>query len=304
MRYDTAIFAYMEEVGTSEGDKSIINELFNRADTTEPQLAISGSGSHSDLKKFKGSRNYEDLNELYTKTISFEEFDKAEQFDRKTLDDNKLWNMKERAGSLMRTYYRTCENFAAEIFKNISESSFTKDGETYTWSLCADGQPISDDTHTSVSGRCGTLDNQTTSEIDGDTLDTAIQTMAEFQDDMGNQGNYFADTLIVPGRLSKKAMELLNSEGKPASTNNDYNVYEGMFKLIVWNRFTKLSTASAYPWLVIDSDAMKENLFWFDRVNPEITDFRDFNTMSWSVGIYTRFGAGCYDKRNACPLAA
>jgi hypothetical protein len=303
-KYDTAIFAYMEEVGTSEGNKSIISQLFNRADTTEPELAISGSGAHSDMKKFKGSRNYEDLKELYTKRISFEEFDKAEQFDRKTLDDNKIWSMKERSGSLLRTYYRTCENFAAAIFNNISASSFTKDGETYTWTLCADGQPISDDAHTTVSGRCSTVDNETTSQLDGDNLETAIQTMAEFQDDSGNQGSYFADTMMVPGRLAKTAMELLNSEGKPNVTNNNYNIYDGRFRLIVWNRYTKLSGTTYYPWLVMDSVSMKENLFWFDRINPEITDFRDFNSMSWSVGIYTRFGCGTYDKERACPLAA
>ena len=145
-KYDTAISAYMEEVGTSEGNKIIVNELFNRTGTDEPELAISGSGSHTDLKKHNGTRNYEDLKELYTKNIESEEFSLTEQFGRKFLDDNKLWNMQNRAGSLMRSYYRTCENFAAAIFNNISSSSFTKDGETYTWNVCADGQPISDNT--------------------------------------------------------------------------------------------------------------------------------------------------------------
>ncbi len=296
-KYDTAIFAYMEEVGASEGNKTIVNELFNRTETDQPDLAISGSGAHTDLRKFKGTRNYEDLKELYTKTITFEEFDKAEEFNRKTLDDNKIWEMKNRAASLLRAYYRTCENFAAAIFNNISASSFTKDGEIYTWTLCADGQPISDNSHTTVSGNCTTLDNETTNTLDGDNFETAIATMAEFQDDSGNQGNYFADTLMVPFRLRKTAMELIGSEGKPSVTNNDYNIYEGAMRLIVWNRLTKASGATNYPWYVIDSQAMKENLFWFDRVMPEITDKRDFETMTWKVGLYTRFGCGSYDWR-------
>lgn len=296
-KYDTAIFAYMEEVGSSEGNKTIVNELFTRDTTDQPALAISGSGAHTDLKQFKGTRNYEDLKELYTKNIEFKEFDKAEEFDRKILDDNKIWEMKNRAGSLMGSYYRTCENFAAAIFNNISSSSFVKDGDTYTWSLCADGQPISDNSHTSVSGNCGTLDNETTNELDGTNLEAAIATMAEFQDDNGNQGNYFADTLMVPFRLRKTAMELLGSEGKPAVTNNDYNIYDGAMRLIVWNRLTKASGASGYPWYVLDSQAQKQNLFWFDRVTPEITDKRDFETMAWKVGLYTRFGIGCYDFR-------
>ncbi len=296
-RYDTHIFAYMEEVGASEGDKTIVNLLFNRSETTEPAVAISGSGSHTDLKKYKGTRNYEDLNELYTKSIEFEEFNLTEQFGRKLMDDNKIWEIKNRSASLMRSYYRTCENFAAAIFNNISSSSFTKDGETYAWTLCADGDPISDDSHETVSGNCSTLDNETTNSLDGDNFETAIATMSEFQDDSGNQGNYFADTLMVPFRTRKAGLELIGSEGKPTVANNDYNIYEGAMKLIVWNKYTKLSGVSGYPWCVMDSQAREQNLYWFDRIMPEITDNRDFDTMSWKVGVYTRFAPGCYDYR-------
>jgi hypothetical protein len=296
-RYDTHIFAYMEEVGASEGDKTIVNVLFNRTETTEPAVAISGSGAHTDLKKYKGTRTYEDLRELYTKNIEFEEFTQSEQFGRKLLDDNKIWELENRSASMMRAYYRTCENFAASIFNNISSSSFTKDGESYTWTLCADGQPISDASHTTVSGNCTTLDNEGSDTLDGDNFESAVAEMSEYQDDSGNQGNYFSDTLMVPFRLRKQALELIGSEGKPTVSNNDYNIYEGAIKLIVWNRLTKGSTATNYPWSVHDSQARMENLFWFDRIMPEVTDQRDFETMSWKVGIYTRFAAGCYDWR-------
>jgi len=297
-RFDTHIFAYMEEVGASEGDKTIVNVLFNRTNTTEPAVAISGSGAHTDLKKYKGTRNYEDLKELYTKSIEFEEFSLTEQFGRKLLDDNKIWEVENRSASLMRAYYRTCENFAAAIFNNISSTSFTKDGETYNWTLCADGLPISDNSHTTVSGNCTTLDNETTSTLDGDNFETAVATMSEFQDDSGNQGNYFTDTLMVPFRLRKTALELIGSEGKPTVANNDYNIYDGAMKLIVWNRLTKASGAASYPWYVMDSQARNENMFWFDRIDPEITDNRDFDTMSWKVGVYARFGFGAYDFRH------
>jgi len=303
-RYDTHILAYMEEVGTAEGDKTIVNVLFNRSETTEPAVAIGGSSAHTDMKKFKGTRNYENLNELYTKNIEFEEFDQGEQFGRKLMDDNKIWDIENRSASLMRSYYRTCENFAAAIFNNISSSSFVKDGETYTWTLCADGQPISDSSHTSISGNCSTLDNEDTNSLDGDNFESAMSSMVEFEDDNGNQGNYFADTLMVPFRLRKTALELIGSDGKPTVANNDYNIYEGAMKLIVWRRFVKASTASGYPWVVMDSQARQENLFWLDRIMPEIRSHRDYETMSWKISVYARYAVGCYDKGNACPLAA
>jgi len=287
----------MEEVGASEGDKTIVNVLFNRTDTTEPAVAISGSGAHTDMKKYKGTRNYEDLKELYTKSIEFEEFSLTEQFGRKLLDDNKIWEVENRSSSMMRSYYRTCENFAAAMFNNISSTSFTKDNETYNWTLGADGLPVSDNSHTTVSGNCTTLDNELALTLDGDNFENAVATMSEFQDDSGNQGNYFADTLMVPFRLRKTALELIGSEGKPTVANNDYNIYEGAIKLIVWNRLTRASGATGYPWSVHDSQARQANLHWFDRINPEITDNRDFDTMSWKIGVYTRYAFGNYDWR-------
>lgn len=102
---------------------------------------------------------------------------------------------------------------------------------------------------------------------------------------------------MVPLNLRKVAMELLGSEGKPTVTNNDYNIYDGAFKLIVWNRLTKGAAKTYYPWYLMDSIARKENLYWFDRIMPEITDKRDFESMTWKVGLYTRFGAGSWDWR-------
>jgi len=296
-KFDTTIFAYMEELGTSEGDKTIVAEIFNRTEADTPDISIVGSTAHTDMRQFKGMRNYEDLKELPPKIIKFTEFDKAEIFDRKTMDDNKVWEMKNRSGSLLRSYYRTCENFAAAIFNNISATTFTKDGETYDWTTCFDGSAVAADAHTSYTGYCQTLDNLTTDQLNGDNLETAFQTMGAFQDDAGNQGNYFGDTVMVPLNLRKVAMELLGSEGKPTVTNNDYNIYDGAFKLIVWNRLTKGAAKTYYPWYLMDSIARKENLYWFDRIMPEITDKRDFESMTWKVGLYTRFGAGSWDWR-------
>jgi len=266
---------------------------------SDPQVAITGTGSHTDLKQYHGTRNFEDVPEYYTKTFEPLEFNLAEQFSRKLMDDNKLWEMQNRAKSLLKSYKRTCENFAALIFDNIDQTSFTKDSETYTWTLCCDGGAIASTSHSTFTGDCTTLDNKDTStSLDGDQLETMMTDMQAFQDDSGNKGNYFGDTLLVPFNHRKTALELIGSDGKPSVTNNNYNIYEGHVRLIVWRRLAKQSGKTYYPYYLIDSDACKDvGLFWMDRVSPEITDERDFDTMSWKVGIYTRFVIGSYEWR-------
>jgi hypothetical protein len=55
-KFDTTIFAYMEELGTSEGDKTIVAEIFNRTEADTPDVSIVGSTAHTDMRKFKGMR--------------------------------------------------------------------------------------------------------------------------------------------------------------------------------------------------------------------------------------------------------
>jgi len=296
-KYDTAVYAYMEEVGASKGDQNIINELFTRQTINEPDVAILGSTAHSDLKKHNGTRNYEDIQEWYPKTANFTEFSQTESFGRAFLDDNKLLSMQNRGASLMRAAYRTYENFAAAVFTNADQTSFTKDGESYNWTLAADSVAVASASHTSITGRCGTLDNTDATALDGDNLEAGVVAISAYEDDNGNQGTYFADTLVVGMDNRKPALELINSDGKPKVANNEYNIYEGDMKLIVWKQFKKQSGNTGYPWTLMDSVAAKENLFFFDRVKPEVTDYRNWQTMTWEIGVYCRFCIAIYDWR-------
>ncbi len=295
-QYDYQIFAYMEEIGTARANTSIIDVLFNRQKVDEPAVAIYGMSARGDIKQHKGTRNYSDIDEYFTKTVEFEEFSDTASFGRKFLDDNKLMNMKTQSGSLMNSTYRTQENFAAAIFTNADQTSFTKDGKTYYWNLSCDGVPFVYDSHTSKSGKnTSYLDNKTVLTLDGDNLNSNIVTVGQFTDDNGNQGSYFGDTLLVGLELAKTALELANSDKKPLVANNEYNVYQGMFRVIVWNKLRKQSSKTGSPWFWIDSVEAKNNLYFLDRVLPEVSDNRSWETMVWAIGIYARFAIGIYD---------
>jgi len=296
--YDVAIFAFMEEIGAAKANTGMISQLFNRQDVDEPAVAIHGTSARGDMKQMHGSRNYSDINEYFTKNIEFTEFSDTAAFGRKFLDDNKLLSMKTQSGSIMNAAYRTQENFAAAVYTNADQTSFVKDGDTYTWTLSADGVAFVSDSHVSKSGKATTLDNKTTNTLDGDNLNGNIVTMGQFTDDTGNQGSYFGDTLLVGLELAKTALELANSDKKPTVANNEYNIYQGMFRVIVWNKLRKQASKTDAPWFWLDSESTKENMYFLDRVKPEITDNRNWQTMTWEVGVYARFGIGIYDWKH------
>jgi hypothetical protein len=294
--YEVAIMAFMEDIGAAKADTGMISKLFNRQDVDEPEVAITGTSARGDLKQMHGTRNYSDINEYFTKNISFTEFSDTASFGRKFLDDNKLLSMKTAGGSLMEAAARTQENFAGQVFTNADQTSFVKDGDTYTWTLSADGVAFVSNSHTSKSGKnTDYLDNLTTSTLDGDNLETAMTTMSDFTDDTGNDGSYFGDTLLVGMPNAKTALELANSDKKPKVANNEYNVYEGMFEVIVWKKLKKQASKTGAPWHWIDSVAAKENLYFLDRVKPETTSHSNFETLSWAIGVYCRFAIGVYD---------
>jgi hypothetical protein len=301
--YANAIFAYIDEYGTNIDDTSIIDMLFSRENIDDYAVAVTGTGAHKYLKQYFGTRNYEDKTEYFTKKYEPKEFNLAAQFGRKFLDDDKLYEMKREVNSLMMSYYRTLNWFAATLFTQCDQTSFTDaDGQSYDWTLCADGGAWASDSHTSKSGGCSTLDNKTTNTtLDGDYFETVLTNIQAIHDDNNQKGNYFGTTLIVPFNHRKTALELIGSEGKPDVTNNNYNIYNGHMKLIVWKWLDKQSGKTYYPWYVIDEKSLKDNLYWFDRIEPEISESRDFETMSLKIGLYTRFCPGIYDWR---PLAA
>lgn len=294
--YDVAVMAFMEDIGAAKADQGIIKELFNRQDIDEPAVSILGTNARGDLKQMHGTRNYSDINEYFAKTCEFTEFSDTISFGRKFLDDNKLLSITTAGKSLMESAYRTHENFAGQVFTNADQTSFTKDGDTYTWTLSCDAVPFVYDTHVSKTGKnTAYLDNKTTSTLDGGNLETAINTMSDFTDDNGNDGSYSGDTLLVGQHNAKVALELANSDKKPAVANNEYNVYQGMFKVIVWKKVKKQSGKTGAPWHWIDSVAMKENLYFLDRIKPETTSHSNFETLSWAIGVYARFGICVYD---------
>jgi len=133
--------------------------------------------------------------------------------------------------------------------------------------------------HTHV-GTTTTQDNLSTSALSKTSLSAARLAMRDYLDETDNLINASGDTLLVPPELEQTAWELVMSDKKIDSAENNANFWKGRYKVLVWDYLTDTNN-----WFLIDSRYAKLFLKWFDRIPVEFNKDKDFDTLT--VGSFT-----------------
>ena len=140
---------------------------------------------------------------------------------------------------------------AASVFNNAFSASY----------LGADGVALCSDSHPNGPTVSGTQDNNFTLALSKTNLRTIREAMQAFKDARGNLLAVTPDTLLVPPALEDDAIEIVNSVLDPTSANNTVNAMAGRFRVVTWHYLTDTNA-----WFLIDSQLMRQNLKWFERV--------------------------------------
>lgn len=198
--------------------------------------------------------------------------------ERELYDDERYGVIRKRPKALARSVFNTRQIHAASLFNNAFSSSYP----------IYDGQPLISDSHPDYPGASTYQSNLLNLALTADNLEQARIAMMEFKDDRRNLIGVNPDTLIVPPALRQPALEIVQSEGKPDTTDNNVNIHKGQYKVIVWPFLTD-STA----WFLMDKQLANMFLQWFDRRVPKLEQEDDFNTEQayfkvvgrWSFGV-------------------
>jgi phage major head subunit gpT-like protein len=154
----------------------------------------------------------------------------------------------------------------------------------------ADGLALASTAHTSKTGKAGNQSNYfTNAPLTAVSLKQAEEAFNNFVTDIGEKANVFGDTLFVPFELRDEAWELVGSEGKLGTNNNDINSFYGKYNVIV-SRWLNPG-----QWFLIDSSYMKKCLYWLNRKDLETKSQVDFNTDNWMIKSYARWSQGFTD---------
>lgn len=119
----------------------------------------------------------------------------------------------------------------ARISQDSLAMSLFRDAFTGASFTTADRQPLCSDAHTNLAG--GTVDNYITAALSETSLNTALVSLAEQVDQSNEIIGMPAQTLVVPPALFKTACEIVDSELRSGTADNDGNVYSSKYNLYI-----------------------------------------------------------------------
>lgn len=266
---------------------SMASELFNVQTTSNPFEKDQSIGTMGDFPKFQGTVEYDRPYEGYSTLYEFPEFAKGFRIERKLFDDEMYSVINKRPAGLAISANRRRESDAAALFNNAFSSDH-KGGDGVA--LCSAAHPSKAYVDSGGAEGVQARSNLGTAALAHDSLQNAKNAMRGTLDDRGGKISVVADTLLVPVDLEEVAWELIQSERKVDTADNNPNIHYGKYRLIVWDYLTNPDA-----WFLMDSRYTKLFLNWFDRVPLEFAMEEEFDTLVAKFRAYMRYECGWSD---------
>lgn len=268
---------FMDEYALPEGqiDNLFGMEKSNKA--TEYDLGIGGMG---DLEEFQGTIPYDDFKMQYRVSYTHREWVKGIKVERKLVDDDLYSIINKRPAQLSLVAKRTREKHGSTVFNNAFNTTVFAGGDGLA--LCASA-------HTRV-GTATTVSNAGSTALSATAVEATRLAMRQFTDETDNLLVAKGDTLLVPPQLEETAWEIVNSNGKLGTADNDPNFNKGRYRVIVWDYLQDSNN-----WFMIDTRMSKMFLKWFNRIPIEFNKDKDFDTYIAKYSCYVRYSYGFSD---------
>lgn len=200
-----------------------IDEIFTRKNSkkhAEYDLEVRGvgrfpaKGEESDIAE-------DDIEEKYKTTYTHVEFANSVPVSFAQMDDQLYGLINDNVGELGDAARDTQFFNAFSVFRNAFSSSYLgADGKA----LCATDHPRDYGTD---------LSNKLTAKLDADSLQIALQMLAEQKSHSGRLITNVPNILLVPPKLFKRAAEITEAEAVAQSANNGPNVFSAKYNIYV-----------------------------------------------------------------------
>lgn len=239
--------------------------------------------------QFTGTVNYSDVYPGYDVTLTPLEFAQGIQVERRLFDDDQFSVIDQKPKALAGAMYRLRQTHGARIFNNAfsNDTFFATNSESVA--LCSTAHTTAVPGVSTSSG----FDNSNTTALSAVSVATARNDMVNFRGDQAERISVVPDTLLVPPQLYDTAFEIVGSQGKPDTANNNANVHYGQYEVYEWVYLT-----DSNDWFMMDSRMMKDfGLIWLDRIKGEFGFVEDFDTLMGKWRAYARWGSAWLDWR-------
>ncbi len=249
----------------------------------------SSVGTYGVIPQFTGTVKYNTVAQGFDVAVTPVEFAAGIEIERRLFDDGLHNVIENKPRALSASLFRLRQTHAARPFNN----AFTTDSLFYVHS---EGVSLSSNSHTTNSGASTStgFDNQVTTALSATALAAARIVMVQFRGDQAERIGVIPDTLVIPVDLYEIAFEIVASQGKVNTADNNMNVHFGQYTLEEWIYLTDTNN-----WFLTDSSLMKSErgLLWLDRNRGEMAFIEDFDTLIGKWRIYSRWAQAWNDWR-------
>jgi phage major head subunit gpT-like protein len=219
---------------------SMLGDIFTMIGTNgRNNMTWSEVGTLPDFDEFTGTISYTSNSQGYDVTLTPIEFGKGIQVERKLFNDDQFHIMDQKPRGLGASYARTREKHGFRLFNN----AFSVDTYFYSHS---EGVALCSDSHTTTSGASTStgFDNKITAALTATAVAAARIQMVGFRGDQAEKIDVAPDELWYPPDLYEQAYEIVKSQGKVDTANNNRNFHEGRYKTYEWRYLTTRTTGS------------------------------------------------------------
>jgi len=223
---------------------------------------------------------YDDISQGWKTTYTHTTYAGGIRITQEMYEDDLYGVMKDLTGALARSAQQRKEVDVANILNRAENAAY----------VGADGVELISAVHPLSIG--GTQSNElaAAADLDASSLQDAIDVLETAQDERGLNIAMRAKLLVVPPALQYTAYELLKSEFKPGTADNEVNAIGAKGLQFVVNHYLTDSDA----WYLL-SDEHKINLF--DRIPISFYKGNDFDTDDCKFKARMRYSSGWSDWR-------
>lgn len=281
----------LEKVYTDEGKElpMIRDKFYDVVRSKKAALEYFSVGGVPDPVAFNGTVEYQSVSPGYHTKIEPIEYAGGIIIQRRLIDTDRYDIIENRAKGLKRAALRKMNKIAHEPF-------IYHDSNAFTFMTSEEGVALCSNSHTTKSGTSTStgFDNLSTLAFSATNLETLRIQSRGLRSDISERMDTNFDTIVHPTNLSASVWEVMNSQGKVGTANNDPNFQRGRWKAI---ELPYLDDFDTNDWFIVDSSAMKESLKWIEGVPLEFNSTTDFDTFMRKYIDYFVIGWGFTDWR-------
>ncbi len=257
-------------------ERDMIFDVSKSSKLTETYIEMGDIGS---MGVFDGDLSYDDVEQGYKMTLTAQELAKGMKIQRKFAETDQLDVVTGLPKMLGLAARRRMASDTFAMFNNAFNTTFTT----------IDALQLCSSSHTSnQSGISSTQSNRSTSAASAPNLESARQAMKAFMTNRQQLFEVNPDMIVCPRALEETFYEIIKSNGKVDTANNNTNFHKGKYKLLVSDWLDDSNN-----WFVVDSELMT----WNNVVPLEFGQARDFDGFTAKYAAYMFYGFGSRDWR-------